>query len=139
MQGFYNIFNNFIFYRKLASANGGDSTINVDGINIAAFLYGQQKATLSGLEVSVDIHPHPLDWLHIQNTFSYVSGVLAVPVEGAKYLPNIPAAKLITEFNSNFKKLIKKITKKNLPTSKDFIEDFSTNPIGKETDRKSVV
>jgi len=52
-----------------------------------------------------DIHPHPLDWLHIQNTFSYVSGVLAVPVEGAKYLPNIPAAKLITEFNSNFKKI----------------------------------
>jgi iron complex outermembrane recepter protein len=127
LSGFYNIFNNFIFYRKLASANGGDSTINVDGIDIAAFLYGQQKATLSGLEVSVDIHPHPLDWLHIQNTFSYVSGVLAVPVEGAKYLPNIPAAKLITEFNSNFKKINNNI--KNVYINFDVDFTFAKNNI----------
>lgn len=125
--GFYNIFNNFIFYRKLASYNGGDSTINVDGIDIAAFQYGQQKATLSGLEVSVDIHPHPLDWLHIQNTFSYVSGVLAVPVEGADYLPNIPAAKLVTEFNSTFKSISKNI--KNCYINFDVDFTFAKNNI----------
>ena len=127
LAGFYNIFDNFIFYRKLQSANGGDSIINVGGVNIPAFLYGQQATTLRGLEVSVDIHPHPLDWLHIQNTFSFVSGRLKDPVEGAKYLPNIPAAKLITEFNSNFKKISSNI--RNFYVNFDVDFTFAKNDI----------
>jgi iron complex outermembrane receptor protein len=50
-----------------------------------------------------------LDWLHVQNTFSYVSGRLKNPVESAKYLPSIPAPRLITEFRGNFKKFKKDI------------------------------
>jgi iron complex outermembrane receptor protein len=58
---YYNSFNNFIFYKKLQAAGGGDSTINVDGDDLDAFKFDQRKATLAGLEATIDIHPHPLD------------------------------------------------------------------------------
>lgn len=102
---FYNNFNNFIFYRKLQATGGGDSTINYNGQSLTAFKFDQTKASLAGLEATVDIHPHPLDWLHILNTFSVVSGQLKNPVEGNKYLPFIPASKLVTEFKGSFNKL----------------------------------
>jgi iron complex outermembrane receptor protein len=105
LSAFYNNFSNFILYRKLEAAAGGDSTINVGGTDITAFKFDQSKATLKGFEFTMDIHPHPLDWLHIQNTFSYVSGQLKDPIESAKYLPFIPAPRLITEFRGNFKKI----------------------------------
>ena len=99
---FHNDISNFIFYRKLVSVNGGDSTINVDGTMIPAFQFNQQKAKLAGLEIKFDIHPHPLDWLHIENTFSYVKGLFHNSVEGTKNIPSIPAARLITEIRGDF-------------------------------------
>jgi iron complex outermembrane receptor protein len=109
LSAFYNSFNNFIFYRKLQSDAGGDSIVNVNGDLLTAFKFDQTKASLTGLEAIVDIHPHPLDWLHILNTFSIVSGELRNPIEGNKYLPFIPATKLITEFKGSFNKLGKNI------------------------------
>ncbi|MFN8244343.1 MAG: TonB-dependent receptor [Ferruginibacter sp.] len=100
--GFYNYFNNFIFYRKLQAAAGGDSTLLVNGSTVTAFQFNQRIAGLAGLEASLDIHPHPLDWLHILNTFSYVSGRFDSPVEGSRYLPFIPATRLQTEVKINF-------------------------------------
>ncbi|MBK7122300.1 MAG: TonB-dependent receptor, partial [Chitinophagaceae bacterium] len=74
-----------------------------------AFQFDQTKAALTGLEATVDIHPHPLDWLHILNTFSVVSGQLRNPVEGNTYLPFIPASKLVTEFKGSFNRLTKQV------------------------------
>ena len=105
LSAFYNSFNNFIFYRKLEAAGGGDSLVNVNGDLLTAFKFDQTKASLAGFEATVDIHPHPLDWLHILNTFSLVSGQLKDPIEGNKYLPFIPASKLVTEFKATFSKL----------------------------------
>ncbi len=105
LSAFYNSFNNFIFYRKLEAAGGGDSLVNVNGDLLTAFKFDQQKASLGGLEATLDIHPHPLDWLHILNTFSVVSGQLKNPIEGIKYLPFIPATKLATEIKGSFNKL----------------------------------
>ena len=105
VSAFYNNFSNFILYRKLQATGGSDSTVTVDGTNLTAFKFDQTKAALSGIEATVDIHPHPLDWLHIQNTFSYVVGKLKNPVESAGYLPYIPAPRLITEIRGNFKKI----------------------------------
>lgn len=98
---FHNDFNNFIFYRKLASASGGDSTIAVDGTMIPAFQFNQQKAKMAGLEVTFDIHPHPLDWLHIENTFSYVKGLFKARVDGTKNMPFVPAARLSSELRAD--------------------------------------
>jgi iron complex outermembrane receptor protein len=99
---YYNSFSNFIFYSKLQAAAGGDSLVNVNGNMIPAFKFGQRKAALAGLEAKFDIHPHPLDWLHIENTFSFVNGKFAAALEGSKNIPFIPAPKLVTEFRSNF-------------------------------------
>jgi iron complex outermembrane receptor protein len=109
ISAFYNNFDNFIFYRKLQSTAGGDSLVNVNGNNLSAFKFEQTKASLAGIEATLDIHPHPLDWLHILNTFSLVSGQFLTPIEGNKYLPFIPATKLATEFKGSFNKLTKNL------------------------------
>lgn len=102
--GYVNSFSNFIFYRKLESVNGGDSTVNVDGEDLSAFKFDQRKATLAGIEATLDVHPHPVDWLHFQNTFSFVRGLLKEEIEGTRNLPFVPAPKLLTELRGDFKK-----------------------------------
>lgn len=94
---FYNAVQNFIYSRKLQSVGGGDSLIIADGDELFAFQYDQHNATLYGAEMNIDIHPHPLDWLHLENTFSYVRGTLSESQDGSKNLPFIPAARLINE------------------------------------------
>jgi iron complex outermembrane recepter protein len=106
---FYNSFNNFIFYSKLQNGAGADSLVNVDGEDLTAFKFGQTKAILKGIEASVDIHPHPLDWLHIENTFSFVRGKFADAIDGNNNLPFMPAARLLSELRCNFDKLSKGI------------------------------
>ena len=109
LSAFYNSFNNFIFYRKLSAINGSDSLVIVNGDALTAFKFDQNKATLTGFEATLDIHPHPLDWLHILNSFSLVSGQLKTPIEGNKFLPFIPATKLVTEIKGSFNDLTKNI------------------------------
>ncbi len=105
LSAFYNRMNDFIFYRKLGSVFGGDSLVNVDGEDIPAFQFGQQDAKLAGFEASVDIHPHPLDWLHVENTLSFVRGRFDQAIDGSRNLPLIPAARLISELRGDFKKV----------------------------------
>ncbi|MBC7867664.1 MAG: TonB-dependent receptor, partial [Gloeobacteraceae cyanobacterium ES-bin-316] len=102
---FYNNFNNFIFYRKLEGANAGDSLVDVGGDFLTAFKFDQQKAFFAGMEATVDIHPHPLDWLHILNTFSIVTGQFDKSIEGNKFVPFVPASKLTTELKGSFNRL----------------------------------
>ncbi|MGH2553284.1 MAG: TonB-dependent receptor domain-containing protein, partial [Chitinophagaceae bacterium] len=94
---FYNSINNFIYYRKLLSVFGGDSLITNGTETFFAFHYDQDNAKLFGIEFNFDIHPHPLDWLHIENTFSWVRGLLSKEQDGSRNLPNIPSARLINE------------------------------------------
>lgn len=101
---FNNSINNFIFLHKLPSINGGDSIVNVNGDNFTTFTYGQDNAKLYGAEFNFDIHPHPLDWLHIENTFSYVRGILDQKVDGSNNIPFIPATRLINEIKTDFSK-----------------------------------
>ena len=104
INGFYNSINNFIFYRKLESVSGGDSLVSVGGDDIPAFQFNQNDAKLSGLEVTLDIHPHPLDWLHFETSVSFVRGRFDEKVGGTGNLPLIPAPKLSSELGTNFKK-----------------------------------
>ncbi len=99
--GYINAFDNFIFYRKLQTSTGADSTVTVDGDDLNAFQFDSRKATLAGGEISLDIHPHPIHWLHFQNTFSIVSGKFKEGIEGTRNLPYIPAPRLITELRAN--------------------------------------
>jgi iron complex outermembrane recepter protein len=111
LAAYLNSFNNFIFYRKLSSEFGGDSLVDIGGGEfLSAFKFEQQRANLAGVEATLDIHPHPIDWLHFQNTFSYVAGSLKESIEGTKNLPFIPAPKLLTELRGDFKKIGNNIT-----------------------------
>ena len=105
LSAFYNNFNNFIFYRKLQNVSAGDSLVEVDGDLLTAFKFDQQRAFLAGMEATIDIHPHPLDWLHILNTFSLVTGQFNQPIEGNKFIPFVPASRVTTEFKGSFNKL----------------------------------
>ncbi|MCF6404075.1 TonB-dependent receptor [Chitinophaga filiformis] len=103
---FYNHINNFIFARKLVNAAGSDSipaTDNDEGYS--AFKYQQHTANLYGGELMLDIHPHPIDWLHFENTFSYVRSSISDGADSTKYLPNIPAARWLSELKGKFKKV----------------------------------
>ena len=101
---FRNSINDFIFYRKLEAALGGDSLVNVDGDDLMAFQFSQFDAALSGLELILDIHPHPLDWLHFENSVSFVRGRFKEKVGGTDNLPLIPGPKLSSELKAEFKK-----------------------------------
>jgi iron complex outermembrane receptor protein len=104
LNGFYNSVNNFIYYRRLESVFGGDSLIDDNGELREAFRFDQSDARLFGFETGVDIHPHPLDWLHFENSFSFVRGKLNEPVDNSNNLAFIPAPRLITELRTEFKK-----------------------------------
>jgi len=98
---FSNSINNFIFSRKLESVFGGDS-IN-QGYSTFKFVSG--NANLVGGEFSIDIHPHPLDWLHFENSFSFVQSTQKDQPDSTKYLPLTPASKFTSELKATSKKL----------------------------------
>lgn len=104
LNGFYNNIQNYIFYSKLESVAGGDSLVNVDGEDLTGFTFRQAAATLVGFEVRFDLHPHPLDWLHFQNSFSMVAGHFNEKFEGTNRLPFIPAPRLQSELRADLKK-----------------------------------
>lgn len=104
LNAFYNHINDFIFYRRLQNRAGGDSIIIDNGEALQAFRFNQSTARLAGLEAQLDIHPHPLDWLHFENTFSFVRGTFNESLDGSNNLPLIPAARLNSELRLDFKK-----------------------------------
>lgn len=99
---FYNNIRNFIFYEKMQNASGSDSVITDPGGDLMVFEFNQHNANLYGGEVNIDIHPHPLDWLHFENTFSYTRAQFTSEVGGTKNIPFIPAARLVSELKGNF-------------------------------------
>jgi iron complex outermembrane receptor protein len=101
---FYNPIQNFIYYRKLVARAGGDSIIDDGTDQYFAFRFNQNNASLYGVEFNLDIHPHPWDWLHVENTFSVVRGKLSEVQDGSKNLPFIPAPKLVNEIKVDFLK-----------------------------------
>lgn len=100
---FYTSFNNFIFTSKLNNSVGNDSIINHNGQDLFAFNYKQSNATFWGFEANLDIHPHPLDWLHIENSFSYVRGKFNDNNFGSRNVPFMPPAKLLTDLKVDLK------------------------------------
>jgi iron complex outermembrane receptor protein len=97
---FNNIVNNYIYTTKLLSSTGTDS-IPDPSEPVPAYQYVQGKAQLTGAEISIDIHPHPLDWLHIENTFAMVYAQNKnVDTDSAKYLPFTPAPRFQSELRA---------------------------------------
>ncbi len=91
VNGFYNKLNDYIFLSPTGNTQNGNLVFN----------YSQDNAELYGGEIGFHLHPHPLDWLHLESTFETVIG----KQQNGKFLPLIPANKLNstlkTEFNIN--------------------------------------
>lgn len=132
---FSNNISNFIFTRKLESVFGGDSIL--DPANpIPTFKFAQENATLFGGEVIIDIHPHPLDWLHFENSFSYVQSIQQNATDSTKYLPFTPAPKFSSELRANAKKLGKVLKNAYIKVGVDnyFTQDKFYSAFGTETE-----
>jgi iron complex outermembrane receptor protein len=105
---FQNSIDNYIYTEKLVGKDGTDS-IPDPSDPVPAYAYVQGNAQLRGGEFSLDFHPHPLDWLHFENSFSFVRAVNESEQKNkeAKYLPFIPAPRLQSELRANIKRTIK--------------------------------
>lgn len=103
---FNNNISNYIFNQKLLNTAGQDSVI-IKGNQ--TFKYRQTEAQLYGWEASLDIHPHPLDWLHFENSISVIYGFNkgrngTIVTDNSKYLPFIPPIHTNSELRANIKK-----------------------------------
>ncbi|HTF03782.1 MAG TPA: TonB-dependent receptor [Bacteroidia bacterium] len=105
VSGFYNDIRNFIYLTKIYSVNGGDSIADpADPAPVYTFTHGH--AVLFGGEIFTDLHPHPLDWLHFENSFSVVQGQLLAQPDSMSNLPFIPPFKYQSELNAHAEKQI---------------------------------
>ena len=107
LAGYVNHFNGFIYYQKLNAVSGGDSLVDDDGELLTAFTFNQNKARLTGFEASIDFHPHPFDWLHVENTVSMVSGRFLATNLASKNIPFMPAPRVKSELRADLNKLTK--------------------------------
>jgi iron complex outermembrane receptor protein len=89
VNGFYNQIQNYIYLEKGTNRAGSDSIIDGN----ALFTYTSGNARLFGGEISTDFHPHKLEWIHFENTFSLVVAKQANRPDSATYLPFTPAPK----------------------------------------------
>ncbi len=103
---FNNNISNYIYNQKLVDKIGQDSIV-VSGNQ--TFKFQQTSAQLFGFEANIDIHPHPYDWLHFENSISAVYAVNrggngVTVTSGNRYLPSIPPLHTSTELRINFKR-----------------------------------
>lgn len=100
VSAFSNDIQNFIYLSKVNSVFGGDSIVDpADPAPLFTFTQGHGR--LMGGEITTDLHPHPLDWLHFENSVSFVYGTLLHQPDSMKYLPFIPPVKIQSELNAH--------------------------------------
>lgn len=86
--GFQNQINNYIFISPTNEIEDGQKV----------FKYTQENALLYGGEFGFHLHPHPLDWLHLESLFETVIG----KQENGNYLPLTPANTWRNTFRTEF-------------------------------------
>lgn len=104
---FYTDYQDFIYLEKMVDEH--NDPILVD--NFEAFKYQQQDAQFFGGEFLLNIHPKVAKWFHWKNSFALVKAQFRdYENEASKYVPNIPANKLLSEIELVFypNKFIKK-------------------------------
>lgn len=87
--GFHNWIRDYIFIQPTGSV--------IDDNLVYDYIQGDSK--LYGGEFGMHLHPHPLDWMHIESSFQIVTGEL----KNGQDLPLIPANTLRSTLNIDFK------------------------------------
>jgi iron complex outermembrane receptor protein len=85
---FYNHLNDYIFLNPTGAIEDG----------APVFEYTQHDAKLYGGEFGFHLHPHPIDWLHLESSFEMVIG----KQQNGNYLPLIPANTFKNTFRNEF-------------------------------------
>ncbi|MCL1934122.1 MAG: TonB-dependent receptor [Candidatus Azobacteroides sp.] len=95
---YFNYIRNYIYLKPTADR------IN----NIPVFDYTQQDAFLYGGEAGFHLHPHPLDWLHIEGSYSSTFG----QDTRHNYLALMPSQKInaMVSVSFSFKRTVKKFS-----------------------------
>jgi iron complex outermembrane receptor protein len=126
---FSNYIQHYIFSRRLSGNAGGDSLTE----EVETFKFVTGNARLQGGEFRIDIHPHPFDWIHFENSISLVSAVQSNQPDSTRYLPMTPAPKLqsalrvdIKEINKNFRNAYIKIELEHFMKQNHYYTAFGT-------------
>ncbi|HET7361558.1 MAG TPA: TonB-dependent receptor [Salinimicrobium sp.] len=85
---FYNKINNYIYLEPTGKRME----------DVPVFNYVQNDAYLYGGEAGIHLHPHPLDWLHVESSYEMVIGKQA----NGNYLPLIPAHSILNTLRVEF-------------------------------------
>jgi iron complex outermembrane receptor protein len=93
LAGFYNRVANYIYI----SPTGNDTP---EGLPI--YQYMQNNSALYGGEAGIHLHPKVVEWLHLEGTFSSVTGIQ----HNGNFLPFIPANKINMEVRAEKEKLL---------------------------------
>ncbi len=96
---FSNQISHYTYLRKVLSASGNDSLRE----QLPVFTYKQGDANLTGGELRFDLHPHPIDWLHLENSFACVFARQYKVPDSLQYLPQIPPARWRCELKGESK------------------------------------
>ena len=84
VNSFYNHVDNFIYLQPTGEFRDADPI----------YVFQQQDAKLFGGEFGFHLHPHPIDWLHLESSFDMVYGQL----DSGSNLPLIPANRWTNTF-----------------------------------------
>jgi len=98
---FTNAVDHYIFSKKLSTLGEPEPMFD----NLPAFQFTEGNAQFYGGEFQIDIHPHPWDWLHLENSFSYVNGTLKNQPNESRDLPFIPAPVWVSDVKVEFDKV----------------------------------
>jgi iron complex outermembrane receptor protein len=120
MTPYINLISNYIFTEKLKDANGQDSIPDPKD-PAPAYKFTSGNATIFGGEIYFDLHPHPFDWLHFENSFSYVQALQNNQPDSSHYLPFIPAPKYRGEIKAQFKTVGKIFSNAYVKFSLDYV------------------
>jgi len=90
---FYNRVNDYIYISP---------TGNMSSEGLPIYQYMQNDSRLYGGEAGVHVHPKSIEWLHLEGTFSTVTGVQ----DNENYLPFIPANEVNLEVRAEKAKLL---------------------------------
>lgn len=101
VSGFLNYLQNYIYTERMRNTSGTDSMIDN---NFLVYKYSQNNALLYGFEAVIDIHPHPLDWLHFQNSFSWIRGIFTKAIDNTTNMPLIMQPRWVTDLTMTFLK-----------------------------------
>ncbi len=92
LAGFYNLINDYIFISP---------TNDTTPAGVGIYRFSQTNAKLYGGEAGIHFHPESLPWLHVQGTYSSVTGKQG----DGNYLPFIPAQKFRYEIRAEREKI----------------------------------